>query len=406
MTGGDETTGETMKILQVSIPRSGSNAVARMMEQSPSVAAVLRGRAMETGGASFSAAIAQLQAAVPDRLPYVKELAAYLGDEQIALFGRDDRFLVVVRDPAQQVASTVLGVLRNPGPMRQHLADLRGRDVSGPELNAYLDARSRPRFSGWDELIAYVRRTHDFEPVGPTLTELFGTQPDRDACGDGLEWFDRSLFQVGTRSWSRSVELLARLRDIGAERVAVVDFTVLQTRPGLAAEICDRLGIRFHPRMTEGPWEPASRWFTSGLELSDGDLWVGKAARSQVLERPLSVPYDPLTLAPPANDAFLAGLGDYLRVLADPALVWPRTEADVEEVLGSPTWRREDTGYAPDDHYKTFTTKHPVSAWCLATAVLGAHSAPTRAVEAANPHLAEFFAVARWVAGPITTVSC
>ena len=392
-----------MKILQVSIPRSGSNAVARMMEQSPSVAAVLRGRAMERGGAGFGSAIAQLQAQRPDRLPYVKELAAYLGDEQIGLFDRDDRFLVVVRDPAQQVASTVLGVLRNPGPMRQHLAGLRGREVSGTELDAYLDARARPRFAGWAELIRHVKRTHDFAPVGPTLSELFGTQPDRAACEDGLEWFDRSLFQVGTRSWSRAVELLARLRDLGAERVAVVDFTVLQTRPELAADVCDRLDLRFHPRMTDGPWEPASRWFTSGLELSDGDLWVGKAARSRVLERPLSIPYDPLTLAPPASDAFRSGLADYLRVLADPALVWPRTATDVEEVLHSPAWRRKGDGYTPDDHYPTFTTKHPVSAWCLAAAVPGAS---TRAVEAANPHLAEFFGVARDTAESITTVSC
>jgi hypothetical protein len=397
-----------MKILQVSIPRSGSNAVARMMEQSPSVAAVLRGRAMERGGAGFGSAIAQLQAQRPDRLPYVKELAAYLGDEQIELFDRDDRFLVVVRDPAQQVASTVLGVLRNPGPMRQHLAGLRARaglqgEVSETELNEYLDARARPRFSGWAELLRHVKRTHDFAPVGSTLSELFGAQPDREACEDGLEWFDRSLFQVGTRSWSRAVELLARLRDIGAERVAVVDFTVLQTRPELAAEICERLDIRFHPRMTDGPWKPASRWFTSGLELSDGDLWVGKAARSRMLERPLSIPYDPLTLTPPASEAFRSGLADYLRVLADPALVWPRTAADVEEVLAAPAWRRVRDGYAPDDNHPTFTTKHPVSAWCLAAAVPGAS---TDAVEAANPHLARFFGVARDTAESITTVSC
>lgn len=386
------------KVLQVSIPRSGSNAVARMMEQSPSVAAVLRGRAMERGDDSFGAAIGQVQEQVPDRMPYVKELAAYLGDEQIRLFDRDDRFLVVVRDPAQQVASTVLGVLRNPGPMRQHLAGARGREVSGAELSEYLDAQARPAFADWAALLAHVRRTHDFRPLGPTLTELFGAQPDREACDDGLEWFDRSLFQVGTRSWSRAVELLTWLRDIGAERVAVVDFTVLQTRPELVADVCDRLDVEFHPRMTAGDWLPASTWFTSGLELSDGDLWVGKAARSRALERPLSVPYDPLTLAPPASDAFRSGLRDYLRVLADPALVWPRTATDVEEVLSSPAWRREGSGYAPDDRYTTFTTKHPVSAWCLAAAVLGPSSAPASDVEAANPHLAGFFTMAREVA--------
>ncbi|MFB9445516.1 hypothetical protein Dvina_19400 [Dactylosporangium vinaceum] len=361
---------------------------------------------MERGGSGFGAAIAELQAQRPDRLPYIKELAAYLGDEQIALFDRDDRFLVVVRDPAQQVASTVLGVLRNPGPMRQRLAEVRGREVSEQELRDYLDAQAGTSFSDWSELIGYVRRTHDFQPIGPTLSELFDAQPDRDDCDDGLEWFDRSLFQVGTQSWSRAVELLARLRDMGAERVTVVDFTVLQTRPELAAAVCDRLDLEFHPRMTDGGWDPASRWFTSGLELSDGDLWVGKAARSRSLERPLSIPYDPLTLVPPASDAFLAGLGDYLRVLADPALVWPRTAADVEQVLHSPAWRRDGTGYAPDEHHTTFTTKHPVSAWCLATAVLGPSCASAQAVEAANPHLAEFFAVARGIAESATTVSC
>lgn len=394
------------KVLQVSIPRSGSNAVARMMEQSPSIAAVLRGRAMERGGDGFGAAIAQLQAHLPQRLPYVKELAAYLGEEQVGLFDRDDRFLVVVRDPAQQVASTILGVLRNPGPMRQHLSEARGTEVSEADLSAYLDAQAAPRFAGWAQLIDHVTRTHDFEPLGPTLTELFGTQPDRDACDDGLEWFDRSLFQVGVQSWSRAVELLDRLRAMNARHVAVIDFTVLQTRPDLIAEVCQRLGLQFDARMTDGPWEPASRWFTSGLELSDGDLWVGKAARSRTLERPSSIPYDPLTLAPPADAAFRSGLRDYLRVLADPAFVWPRAAADVEQVLNAPAWRRDGDGYVPDDHHKTFAVKHPVSAWCLAAATLGADSPATRSVEAANPHLAEFFAEAHTIAGSITTSSC
>jgi hypothetical protein len=385
----------TAKVLQVSIPRGGSNAVARMMEQSPSIAAVLRGRAMETGGAGFESAIQQVQAQVPSRLPYVKELAAFLGDEEFGLFDRDDRFLVVVRDPAQQVASKVLATMRNPGLMCRQLAVVRGRDVTEAELREYLDAQAGSDFVGWADLIGYVRRTHDFRPLAAPLSELFGAQPERDACDSGVEWFERSLFQVGTRSWTRAVELLGRLRRMGARRVAVVDFTVLQTRPELIAQVCDRLDVRYHPRMASGPWRAASRWFTAGLELSDGDLWVGKAQLSRVLERPLSIPYDPLTLSPPASDAFRAGLGDYLRLLADPALVWPRTVADLEQLLDARMWRRADTGYAPDGRYKTFATKNPVAAWCLSTAVAGADSAPARAVEALNPYLAGFFAMAR-----------
>jgi hypothetical protein len=157
--------------------------------------------------------------------------------------------------------------------------------------------------------------------------------------------------------------------------------------------------------MAHGPWRPASRWFTSGLELLEGNLWVGKAAQSRVLERPSSIPYDPLTVSsPPARDAFRSGLGGYLRLLADPALVWPRTAADVEQLFEESTG--EDAGYAPDDQYKTFATKNPVTAWCLAAAVAGAGSAPARAVEAANPYLAGFFAMARGLAGPTREAPC
>jgi hypothetical protein len=388
----------TAKVLQVSIPRGGSNAVARMMEQSPSIAAVLRGRAMETGYAGFASAIQQVQAQVPGGLPYVKELAAFLGDEEFGAFDRRDRFLVAVRDPAQQVASTILAMMRNTGLLQRQLGEVRGRPVTEAELGGYLAAHARD-FDGWADLLGYVRRTHDFEPLADPLAELFGAQPARESCESGVEWFERSLFDVGALSWSRSVDLVERLRRMRAWRLVVLDFSVLQTRPELIAEVCDRLDLRYHPRMAAGPWRPASRWFTSGLELSDGDHWVGKAQRSRVLERPSSVPYDPLTLPPPARDTFLSGLAGYLRLLADPALVWPRTAADVEQLCNTRMWRREDSGYVPDDHHKTFATKNPVAAWCLATTVAGAASAPVRAVEAANPYLAGFFAVARELAG-------
>ncbi len=376
------------------------------MEQSPSVAAVLRGRAMEAGTAAFASAIEQLQAQVPDRLAYVKELAAFLGDEQFGLFGRDDRFLVVVRDPAQQVASKVVTMLSNPGLLRRQLAEFRGRAVTETQTREYLDAYAGGDFEGWAELLHYVRRTYDFGPIAPALFELFGTQPERDACASGVEWFERSLFQVGTLSWKRTVELVGRLRRMGARWVTVVDFTVLQTRPELVAQVCERLDIGYHPRMVAGPWRPASHWFTSGLELSDGDVWVGKAALSRVLERPSSIPYDPLSLPSPAREAFLSSLGSYLRLLADPALVWPRTVADLEQLLNAGMWRRDRSGYAPDDHHKTFATKNPVTAWCLAAAVAGVSSTPVRSVEAANPYLAGFFAVARDVAGSASGASC
>jgi hypothetical protein len=396
----------TAKVLQVSIPRGGSNAVARMMEQSPSVAAVLRGRAMETGSAGFASAIQQLRAQIPGRMPYVKELAAFLGDEEFALFDRDDRFLVAVRDPAQQVASIVLAVMRNPGLLRRQLSAACGREITEPELCEYLDAQAGGDFAGWSELLDYVGRSHDFRPLAPSLRELFGAQPRREACDSGLEWFERSLFQVGTLSWARSVELLGRLRRMGARWIAVVDFTVLQTRPELIAQVCDRLGLRYHPRMATGPWRPASRWFTSGLELSDGDLWVGKAQLSRVLERASSVAYDPLTLTAPASDAFRSALGDYLRLLADPALVWQHTVADLEDLLAAPMWRKDGARYVPDERQPTFATKNPVTAWCLAAAVAGAASPSVRFVETANPHLAAFFTEARALAGSTGLVPC
>jgi hypothetical protein len=321
------------KVLQISVPRGGSNAVARMMGQSPDIAAVLRSRLLEDGWSGLQQALRAVEREAPDGLPYVKEHAAFLPERPDDLFARHDRFLVVVRDPAQQLASAVLAIAGNTELLRDKLVE-RGRDVERREIVRFLDryagAAAADLPSGesgagasWADLVGYVRRTYDFRPLHRLFADLFAEQPERERCRSDMEWFNRAIFRVAARSWTRAVEAVGRIDAIGARRLAIVDFTALQDRPELVAQVCDRLAVRYDERMVTGPWRPPGRWFDAGLDRHEGHRWAGRARASRRLHRSRAVPYDPRALPAAARDAFGESLESYRALLAHPAYLGP-----------------------------------------------------------------------------------
>lgn len=361
-------------VLQISLPRAGSNAVARMLGQSPDIAAVLRSWLLEYGPEGLLMAAGQAAREAPGRLVYIKEHAAFLGGDEFGWFDPADRFLLVVRDPVQQLASAVAAIAGNRQLLRKKLARRQGRPVTEAELTRVLDAYAGRSGLDWDGLAERARRAHDPAPLAPLLADLFRDQPERRACESDVEWFDHSLFQVVARSWTSAVDLARRLRELGAQRVAVVDFTMLRARPELITEVCQRLEIQPDQRMVSGPWRPAGRWFDAGLELADGHRWVERARHSTMLEPPQSMRYDPLRLPAPARRVLWPSLGSYLTLLAHPGLVGAGREEEVRSLVAAGS---------------------PVTAWSLAHERTGPDSDLTRSVEQAHPWLRRFFAAAR-----------
>ncbi|AVT29284.1 hypothetical protein C6361_07025 [Plantactinospora sp. BC1] len=322
------------KVLQISVPRGGSNAVARMMGQSPDVAAVLRSRLLEDGRDGLFRALREVEREAPGRLPYVKEQAAFLPDHPDELFAPYDRFLVVVRDPVQQVASELLAVLGNRELLRDKLVERTGVPVGRRETARLLDryavaacadfpiVRSGVR-GCWQDVLAYLRRTRDFRPVHRLIGDLYDVQPQRQGCASDTEWFNRAIFRVGVLCWLRAVDLVAALTRAGVRKLAVVDFGDLQTRPRRIAEVCDRLAVRFDERMVTGPWQPPGRWFEEGLDRDEGRRWVGRAWTATRLYASRPVPCDPRTLPPVAQHAVSSSMESYRALLSHPACLSP-----------------------------------------------------------------------------------
>ncbi len=100
------------KILQISIPRGGSNAVARMFAQSPHVSSVLRSRMLEKGSQGF---LEDLQNLVQQdkRHPLVKEMAAVITDERFTVFSSKDHYIFAIRNPVEQVWSLLCGIVQH-----------------------------------------------------------------------------------------------------------------------------------------------------------------------------------------------------------------------------------------------------------------------------------------------------
>ncbi|MFY1691981.1 hypothetical protein [Plantactinospora sp. WMMB782] len=338
------------KILQISVPRGGSNAVARMMGQSPDVAAVLRSRLLEDGRDGLFRALREVEREAPDRLPYVKEQAAFLPDHPDELFAPYDRFLVVVRDPVQQVASELLAVLGNRELLRDKLVERTGVPVGRRETARLLDRYAaaacldfpivRPGVRGcWQDVLAYLRRTRDFRPVHRLVGDLYDVQPGRRECASDTEWFNRAIFQVGVLCWLRTVELVGTLVEAGVPRLAIVDFGDLQYRPGRIAEVCGRLAVRFDERMVTGPWHPPGRWFEAGLDRDEGHRWVGRAFTATRLYPSRPTPCDPRTLPPVAQAALTSSMDSYRALLGHPACLSPDDPIASGGVAAAPTGR-------------------------------------------------------------------
>lgn len=321
--------------MQISVPRGGSNAVARMMGQSPDIAAVLRSRLLEDGRQGLLDALAEVAREAPGRLPYVKEHGAFLPHHRDPLFDPRDRYLVVVRNPVQQIISELLMVLSNRELLRDKLVERTGLPVGRRETARLLDRYAvaacadfrivRPGMRGsWQDVVAYIRRTRDFRPVHRLIDDLYATQPARHRCASDTEWFNRAIFRVGELSWVRAVELVDGLTEAGVRRLAIVDFGELQNQPHRIAEVCERLAVRYDERMVSGPWHPPGRWFEAGLDRHEGHRWVGRAWTATRLYGSRPTPADPRSLPLVVQEALPSSMDSYQILLSHPACLSPK----------------------------------------------------------------------------------
>ncbi|MCB9761170.1 MAG: hypothetical protein H6739_15120 [Alphaproteobacteria bacterium] len=358
-------------VVQLSRPRSSSNAIARLAGTGADI--TTRSYALELDDRDSPQLFERLRADIDEHelsedeplIVYAKEHAAALNPDQLErLRPLVHAWVLVVRDPLLTCASLLrLQSLSVDTSQGRHASSLhravahaligpRGHDLARryglapverlhpagtfpsirPELvpvaDALLDRHAAERgHTDWATLEAHIDAHQDFTPLDGLWEAVYPVVPEAWCTGPRERMTNDPLGFLGA-CWRRMKALLAQ----DPERVVVVDATTLQAGAGVST-LAARAGLR---SLQKTGWSDARASRTMGIRSKAGEVWYGEALASTTFRAP-SRPTVPLSqLSAAARAVVRANLPDWIDFLFHPCSVGPTSPEQALAMLAVP----------------------------------------------------------------------